>query len=78
MASEFGFYLERELREFLLPLLGPSRHSINNCPDTPFSLDRGACSADPSIHAPAAPDGPIFAEQVLEGGPQIGSERADP
>jgi hypothetical protein len=31
VVSEFGFYLERELRELLLPLLGPSRHSINNC-----------------------------------------------
>jgi hypothetical protein len=31
VVSEFGFYLERELREFLPPLLGPSRHSINNC-----------------------------------------------
>jgi hypothetical protein len=31
VACEFGFYLERELREFLLPLLGPSPHSINNC-----------------------------------------------
>jgi len=34
-------------------------------------------SADPPIHAPAAPDGAIFAEQVLERGPQIGSEWAD-
>jgi hypothetical protein len=33
--------------------------------------------ADPPIHAPAAPDGAIFAKQVLERGPQIGSEWAD-
>jgi hypothetical protein len=34
-------------------------------------------SADPPIHAPAAADGAIFAKQVLERRPQIGSKWAD-
>jgi hypothetical protein len=34
-------------------------------------------SANPPIHAPAAPDGTILAKQVLKRGPQIGSEWAN-
>src|SRR5438132_8322605 len=34
-------------------------------------------SADPPIHAPAATASTFVAEQILEGGPQVGRERTD-